>query len=62
MKNFNILKGVFPNNMARIANQVISVCAWLTNFLLPFVPSPMEKQTDSDISTDDEHISDIDDD
>ena len=47
--------------MARIANQVISVCAWLTNFLPPLVPPPMEKQTDSDISTDDEH-SDLDDD
>ena len=39
--------------MARIANQVVSVCAWLTNFLPPLVPPPTEKEI-SESSADDE--------
>ena len=34
MKNFTILKEIFPINMAHIANQIICVCAWLTDFFL----------------------------
>jgi len=39
IKTFNILKGTLPNSLSRIANQVVSLCAWLTNFqpaLAPF--------------------------
>ena len=59
MKNYTILKGIYPINMAHIANQVVSVCAWLTNFLPPLVPPPTEKEI-SDSSTDDE-LSDLED-
>ena len=54
MKNFTILKDVFPINMARIANQIVSVCAWLTNFFPPLVPPPTDKDTDACISSSDE--------
>ena len=30
--NYRILKGTLPLSMARLANQIVSVCAWLTNF------------------------------
>lgn len=40
MKTFSILKGTLPNTLARIANHIVSVCAWLTNFHLPLVPPP----------------------
>ena len=59
MENYTILKGVFPINMAHIANKVVLVCAWLTNFLPPLVPPPTEKEI-SDSSTDDE-LSDLED-
>ncbi len=32
IKNFAILKGTLPISMIRVANQIVSVCAWLTNF------------------------------
>ena len=49
MKNFTILKGCFPINMARLTNQIVCVCALLTNFFPPLVPPPlMEGQTDED--------------
>ena len=54
MKNFTILKGVFPINMARIANQIVCVCAWLTNFFPPLVPRPCtDKETDESNSSSD---------
>lgn len=40
MKTFNILKGTLPNTFARIADHIVSVCAWLTNFHPPLVPPP----------------------
>ena len=51
MKNFTILKGTFPINMARIANQIVCVCAWLTNFFPPLVPPPTDKETDTPTSS-----------
>ena len=35
LKNFTILKGVFSLKMAHLVNQIISLCAMLTNFFLP---------------------------
>ena len=32
IKNYRILSGNFPISLIRIANQIVSVCAWLTNF------------------------------
>ena len=40
MKTFNILKGTLPNTFARIADHIVSVCAWLTNFYPSLVPPP----------------------
>ena len=62
MKNFTILKGVFPLNMARVANQIVSVCAWLTNFFPPLVLPPTDKEppaNDDSSSDTDSDINDI---
>ena len=49
MKTYNILKGTLPNTFARIANHIVSVCAWLTNFHPPLVPPPhYEEEEDVD--------------
>ena len=32
LEEYTILKGTLPLSMSRIANQIISVCAWLVNF------------------------------
>lgn len=39
IKNYRILKGTLPLSMARLANQIVSVCAWLTNFQGILVPT-----------------------
>ena len=48
MKNFSILKGTIPISMARLANQIVSVCGFLCNFHPALVPPP-EKTSDSDV-------------
>lgn len=58
MKNFTILKGVFPINMARMVNQIVSVCGWLTNFFSPLVPPPIDKETDVETSSDEDSDTD----
>ena len=40
IKNYAILKGVLPISMIRIANQILSVCALLTNFQPALIPLP----------------------
>ena len=42
IKNFKILGGNFPLSMIRIANQIVSVCAWLTNFQPALIPIPID--------------------
>ena len=39
IKTFNILKDTLPNSLSWIANQVVCLCAWLTNFQPALVPS-----------------------
>ena len=39
IKTFQILKGMIPISMARITDQIIFVCAFLTNFLPALIPS-----------------------
>ena len=38
MKLYRIITGVFPLKMSRIANQIVSVCAYLSNFHPALVP------------------------
>ncbi len=49
IKNFQILKGMVPISMARLANQIIFVCAFLTNFLPALVPIPKNISEDMDV-------------
>lgn len=53
LKTFRILKGTFPITMARLVNQVVSVCAWLTNFSPALVPvatdDDMEENSDTEV-------------
>ena len=44
MKHYKILTGVFPLKMARLANQIVSVCAYLSNFQPALVPPPVVPQ------------------
>ncbi len=60
MKQYKILTGVFPLKMARIANQIVTVCAYLSNFHPGLVPVPapatsQENENDSEPS-DDENL------
>ena len=48
-KNFAILKGILPLTMARLANQIVCVCAWLTCFQSSLVPPPQNDEIDSDV-------------
>ena len=44
MKYYKILTGVFPLKMSRLANQIVSVCAYLSNFQPALVPPPVVPQ------------------
>ena len=44
MKHSKILTGVFLLKMARLANQIVSVCAYLSNFQPALVPPPVVPQ------------------
>ena len=46
IKHYRILKGTLPLSMARLANQIVSVCAWLTNFLGVLVPTTGSQSED----------------
>ncbi len=49
IKNLGILNGTFPLSMARVANQVVCVCAWLSNFQPALIAAPTElSETDVD--------------
>ena len=49
IKTFQILKGMIPISMAQLANQIIFVCAFLTNFLPALVPIPKNISEDMDV-------------
>ena len=51
IKNFAILRSTLPLSMARIANQVVSVCAWLTAFQPALVPLGDKESGDEDSDT-----------
>ena len=53
MKQYKMLAGVFPLKMARIANQIVTDCAYLSNFHPALVPVPdSQDKDDSDDSSD----------
>ena len=52
MKNFSILKSNLPLTMARLANQIVCFCAWLTVFQPSLVPLPQSDDADSDTEVD----------
>lgn len=37
IKNYHILDGVLPLSLAHVADQIFSVCSYLTNFLPPLL-------------------------
>lgn len=41
IKRFVILQGNFPLSMSCLANQIVCVCAWLTNFNPALLPPPL---------------------
>ena len=43
MKQYNILSSIFPLQMARIANQIVTVCDYLSNFHPALVPVPVSQ-------------------
>ena len=42
VKNYHILEGVMPLSLTKVADQVFTVCCYLTNFLPPLLPSGEE--------------------
>lgn len=48
IKRFAILQGTFPLSMARLANQIVCICAWLTNFHPVLISQPTETVEDVD--------------
>ena len=42
IKNFSILKGTSPLSMMGLTNQIVCVCAWVSNFQPTLVPAPTE--------------------
>ena len=57
MKQYKILTGVFPLKMARISNQIVTVCSYLSNFHPALVPVPapstsQESENSSEVGDD----------
>ena len=48
IKTYSILKGTLPLTLSRIANQIVSVCAWLVNFQNVLIPPYTEDEEDTD--------------
>ena len=48
IKNYTILKETVPLSMARIINQIVCVCAFLSNFHPTLIPPP-ELLSESDV-------------
>ena len=49
IKNYAILKGTLPITMIRIANQIVCVCAWLTNFQPALIPIPSNSDVEDEV-------------
>lgn len=59
IKVYSILKGTIPLSMARLTNQIIFVCAFLTNFQPVLIPLPTDPD-DKDIESYFDQLSDCD--
>ncbi len=59
MKLYSILKNTIPISLARLTNQMIFVCAFLTNFQPVLIPLPQQSD-DSDVESYFEQLSDSD--
>lgn len=46
LKTFSILKQTIPISMARLTNQIVCVCAFLSNFHPALVPPPQHEESD----------------
>lgn len=51
IKHYSILKGTLPISMIRLANQIVSVCAWLTNFQPVLIPLPTDSSVETEVNT-----------
>ena len=51
MKTYTILKETIPLSMSRITNQIVCVCALLTNFQPALIPQPVEPDDDNAIES-----------
>ena len=49
IKNYRIIGSTFPITMIRIADMIVSVCAWLTNFEPVLVPPPVDIHEEEDV-------------
>ena len=49
IKNYTILKGTIPISMIRLADQIFSVCAWLTNFQPVLIPVARDLGSEDDV-------------
>lgn len=49
IKNFAILSSTLPLSMARLANQIVCVCAWLTSFQPALVPPPCAEDDEDEV-------------
>ena len=58
MKQYKILTGVFPLKMARISNQIVTVCAYLSNFHPALVPVPAPAPSTSQESENSSEVGD----
>ena len=58
MKHYSILKSTVPISLTRLTNQIIFVCAFLTNFQPVLIPLPAEGTGDGDVESYFEQLSD----
>ena len=49
IKQFAILQGNFPLSMVRQVNQIVCVCAWLTNFQPALIPPPLTSSENAEV-------------
>lgn len=51
IKNYAILKSTLPLSMIRLANQIVTVCAWLSNFNPVLIPPPADTSTEEEVAS-----------